>query len=77
MTLLLNADTADQLHSAERIRDYLLIDHEPSPTKEGEPPAYWPASGHLRAENLSACYSQGKSSWILSHDVYVILIAII
>ncbi|KAJ6535432.1 hypothetical protein B0H19DRAFT_1079915 [Mycena capillaripes] len=30
---------------------------EPPSTAEGNPPAYWPASGDLRVENLSARYS--------------------
>ncbi|KAK7025989.1 hypothetical protein VNI00_015819 [Paramarasmius palmivorus] len=44
-------------NSLERIEGYLNIEQEPSPTKRNEPPAYWPASGDLRAENLSARYS--------------------
>lgn len=31
---------------------------EPKPSESGKPPAYWPASGSLRIENLSARYSQ-------------------
>lgn len=46
--------------SAERIHDFLLIDQEPMPSNEGKPPAYWPASGSLKAENLSARYSNGE-----------------
>ncbi|KZT60636.1 hypothetical protein CALCODRAFT_492173 [Calocera cornea HHB12733] len=45
-------------NSLERIRDYLVIDHEPTPTEKGKPPAYWPASGNLKVENLSAKYSK-------------------
>ncbi|CDO74329.1 hypothetical protein BN946_scf184850.g1 [Trametes cinnabarina] len=41
-----------------RIRQYLLIEQEPKPTPEGVPPAYWPASGHLEVEKLSARYSE-------------------
>ncbi len=33
------------------------IDHEPPPKEDGKPPAYWPSSGELRVENLSARYS--------------------
>jgi len=33
------------------------IEQEPKPTKDGKPPAYWPASGTLRVENLCARYS--------------------
>lgn len=40
--------------------DYLRIDHEPEPSENGKPPAYWPSSGELRAEKLSARYSDGK-----------------
>ncbi|KAJ3819299.1 hypothetical protein F5880DRAFT_1595008 [Lentinula raphanica] len=41
----------------ERIQHYTTIEQEPQPTSEAEPPAYWPASGHLRVEKLSARYS--------------------
>ncbi|KAI9509765.1 hypothetical protein F5148DRAFT_1275094 [Russula earlei] len=41
----------------ERILSYINIDQEPRPTKQGIPPAYWPASGDLRVEQLSARYS--------------------
>ncbi|TFK33331.1 hypothetical protein BDQ12DRAFT_700806 [Crucibulum laeve] len=41
----------------ERIRNYLKIEQEPKPKQEGVPPAYWPSSGSLRVENLSAKYS--------------------
>ncbi|TFK76748.1 P-loop containing nucleoside triphosphate hydrolase protein [Pluteus cervinus] len=43
--------------SLERISGYLEADQEPRPTSQGVPPAYWPASGELRVENLSARYS--------------------
>lgn len=43
--------------SLERIVQYLGIEQEPKPTQSGVPPAYWPASGEIRAENLSAKYS--------------------
>ncbi|KAJ6466832.1 multidrug resistance-associated ABC transporter [Mycena sanguinolenta] len=46
-----------QSNSLERIQRYLTIEQEPAPTKEGTPPAYWPSSGALRVENLSAQYS--------------------
>ncbi|KAI0711040.1 P-loop containing nucleoside triphosphate hydrolase protein [Cerioporus squamosus] len=48
-----------EVHSAslERVEQYLHIEHEPAPTPAGIPPAYWPASGSLRVENLSARYS--------------------
>ncbi|KAH7905305.1 P-loop containing nucleoside triphosphate hydrolase protein [Hygrophoropsis aurantiaca] len=43
--------------SLERIDGYIKIEQEPKPTEDGQPPAYWPASGELRVENLSARYS--------------------
>ncbi|KAL0569937.1 hypothetical protein V5O48_012021, partial [Marasmius crinis-equi] len=46
-----------QGNSIERIQEYLEIEQEPKPTASGEPPAYWPASGKLRVEDLSASYS--------------------
>lgn len=45
------------LHSLERIQGYLDIEHEPEAKEEGKPPAYWPASGRLLVEGLSARYS--------------------
>ncbi|KAH9480784.1 ATP-binding cassette transporter abc4 [Psilocybe cubensis] len=47
-----------QSNSLERIQDYIDIDHEPSPTPQGKPPAAWPTSGEIVVENLSARYSQ-------------------
>lgn len=41
----------------ERIQEYANIEQEPKPTPEGVPPAYWPASGELVVENLTAKYS--------------------
>ena len=35
----------------------MTIEQEPKPTASGEPPSYWPASGELKVENLSAKYS--------------------
>ncbi|KZS93246.1 P-loop containing nucleoside triphosphate hydrolase protein [Sistotremastrum niveocremeum HHB9708] len=46
-----------QGNSLERIQDYIDIDQEPKATPEGKPPAYWPSSGEIRVENLSARYS--------------------
>ena len=46
-------------YSLERIQAYTTIEQEPKPAIEGIPPAYWPASGDIRAENLSASYSKG------------------
>ncbi|KAF5370320.1 hypothetical protein D9758_006919 [Tetrapyrgos nigripes] len=46
-----------QTNSLERIDHYLKIEHEVESTENGQPPAYWPASGDLRVEKLSAKYS--------------------
>ncbi|KIK71390.1 hypothetical protein GYMLUDRAFT_254610 [Collybiopsis luxurians FD-317 M1] len=46
-----------QGNSLERIQGYTIIEQEPKPTAEGVPPAYWPASGELRVDKLSARYS--------------------
>lgn len=51
--------------SLERIQQYLRIEHEPKNTPEGVPPAYWPASGNLSVEKLSARYSEVQSSMLL------------
>ncbi|KII86381.1 hypothetical protein PLICRDRAFT_56093 [Plicaturopsis crispa FD-325 SS-3] len=53
--------------SLERIQGYLTIEQEPKPTKAGIPPAYWPASGDLRAEKLSARYTLGGPRVL--HDI--------
>jgi hypothetical protein len=44
--------------SLERIKHYLFAEKEAPPTERGEAPAYWPASGTLSVEKLSARYSQ-------------------
>ncbi|KAF5336910.1 hypothetical protein D9611_003444 [Ephemerocybe angulata] len=44
-------------NSLERIEKYIEIEQEPKATKDGEPPAYWPSSGNLHVEGLSARYS--------------------
>ncbi|KAH9028058.1 hypothetical protein EDB83DRAFT_1910018 [Lactarius deliciosus] len=44
-------------NSLERIHSYINAEQEPKPTEQGIPPAYWPASGDLRVEKLSARYS--------------------
>ena len=41
----------------ERIQGYVDIEQEPKATPDGVPPAYWPASGEVVVENLSAKYS--------------------
>ena len=45
------------LSSVERIQQYLEIDHEAPNVEDGVPPAYWPSSGDLRVDNLTARYS--------------------
>ncbi|KAI5825519.1 hypothetical protein K523DRAFT_323377 [Schizophyllum commune Tattone D] len=45
-------------NSLERIGHYLNIEQEPKATEDGKPPAYWPASGSLKVENLCAQYSK-------------------
>lgn len=44
-------------NSLERIQQYVSIEQEPKPTQDGLPPAYWPSSGDLKVEKLSARYS--------------------
>ncbi|KAJ7501621.1 hypothetical protein B0H11DRAFT_2275231 [Mycena galericulata] len=46
-----------QGNSLERIARYVSIEQEPKPVPSGIPPAYWPASGKLSVEKLSARYS--------------------
>ncbi|KAI0824512.1 P-loop containing nucleoside triphosphate hydrolase protein [Trametes gibbosa] len=54
-------------NSLERIQQYLLIEQEPKNTPEGVPPAYWPASGRLEVEKLSARYSENGPEVL--HDI--------
>ncbi|EKM58631.1 uncharacterized protein PHACADRAFT_90147 [Phanerochaete carnosa HHB-10118-sp] len=51
----------------ERIQQYLTIEQEPTPTDSGLPPAFWPVSGTLRVENLSARYSEDGPKVL--HDI--------
>ncbi|KAI0638608.1 multidrug resistance-associated ABC transporter [Trametes polyzona] len=44
-------------NSLERIQQYVTIEQEPKATTDGIPPAYWPASGSLKVEKLSARYT--------------------
>ncbi|PIL37563.1 ATP-binding cassette transporter [Ganoderma sinense ZZ0214-1] len=44
-------------NSLERVQQYVMIEQEAPSTNTGVPPAYWPASGSLRVEKLSARYS--------------------
>ncbi|KAI5991472.1 hypothetical protein EDD15DRAFT_2275310 [Pisolithus albus] len=43
--------------SVERINSYINVEQEPKPSEGGQPPAYWPTSGDLAVERLSARYS--------------------
>jgi ABC-type multidrug transport system fused ATPase/permease subunit len=54
-------------NSLERINQYLNNEKELSSLETGAPPAYWPASGTLRVENLSARYSADGPKVL--HDV--------
>ncbi|KAJ7101009.1 hypothetical protein C8R43DRAFT_1141277 [Mycena crocata] len=56
-----------QGNSLERIRGYVSIEQEPKPTADGVPPAYWPASGKLSVEKLSAKYSNDGPKVL--HDI--------
>lgn len=53
--------------SLERIEQYTTIEQEPKPTESGQPPAYWPASGSLVVERLSAKYSEDGPEVL--HDI--------
>ncbi|KAI0832850.1 multidrug resistance-associated ABC transporter [Trametes gibbosa] len=44
-------------NSLERIQQYVTIEQEAKSTVDGVPPAYWPASGSLSVEKLSARYT--------------------
>ncbi|KAF8199798.1 P-loop containing nucleoside triphosphate hydrolase protein [Mycena galopus ATCC 62051] len=56
-----------QANSLERIESYLTIEQEPKPNPAGIPPAYWPASGNLSVDSLSAKYSQDGPEVL--HDI--------
>ena len=55
--------------SLERMNAYINIEQEQKPTKKGIPPAYWPASGDLRVEQLSARYSLVREGLSLSFQI--------
>ncbi|KDQ10123.1 hypothetical protein BOTBODRAFT_36553 [Botryobasidium botryosum FD-172 SS1] len=46
-----------QGNSLERIQDCITIEQEPKASEIGKPPSYWPASGFLEVECLSARYT--------------------
>jgi ABC-type multidrug transport system fused ATPase/permease subunit len=54
-------------NSLERIQDYVSIEQEAKPSADGVPPAYWPASGDVRVENLSASYTPDGTKVL--HDI--------
>ncbi|KIK53742.1 hypothetical protein GYMLUDRAFT_178425, partial [Collybiopsis luxurians FD-317 M1] len=54
---IININMLEGQSILERIYAYVQIEQEAKPTEQGKPPAYWPASGELRIENLSARYS--------------------
>ncbi|KAJ7045853.1 hypothetical protein C8F04DRAFT_1066426 [Mycena alexandri] len=56
-----------QGNSLERIQQYIEIEKEQEPTASGVPPAYWPASGSLSVDKLSAKYSADGSTVL--HDI--------
>ncbi|KAJ7293178.1 hypothetical protein C8J57DRAFT_1703993 [Mycena rebaudengoi] len=56
-----------QGNSLERIQGYVTIEQEPRPTGVGIPPAYWPASGKLSVDKLSAKYSADGPNVL--HDI--------
>ncbi|KAJ6555137.1 hypothetical protein DFH09DRAFT_573964 [Mycena vulgaris] len=56
-----------QGNSLERIQGYINVEHEKPATETGKPPAYWPASGELQVDHLSARYSQDGPEVL--HDI--------
>src|SRR5579863_7353567 len=60
--------------SLERMNAYINIEQEQKPTKKGIPPAYWPASGDLRVERLSARYSLVREGLSLSLQISYVVI---
>lgn len=55
--------------SLERINQYLHIEQEPKPTIAGRGAAYWPSSGDIQVEHLSARYSEASSYLLQSQQV--------
>ncbi|KAG8882444.1 hypothetical protein FRB97_008260 [Tulasnella sp. 331] len=56
-----------QGNSLERIKGYVEIEQEPKAKEAGKPPAFWPSSGSIRVEGLSARYSNDGPDVL--HDV--------
>jgi ABC-type multidrug transport system fused ATPase/permease subunit len=51
----------------EHIQDYINIEHKLKSTIGRIPPAFWPTSGKVKVENLSARYSADGP--IVLHDI--------
>ncbi|KAF5384757.1 hypothetical protein D9757_006267 [Collybiopsis confluens] len=56
-----------EIGNLERVQGYINIEQEPKPSASGVPPAYWPASGELRVDKLSARYSSDGPKVL--HDI--------
>ncbi|KIK54607.1 hypothetical protein GYMLUDRAFT_48525 [Collybiopsis luxurians FD-317 M1] len=56
-SFVLQFNVLEARSTLERIESYLTIEQEAKPSAAGNPPAYWPSSGDLRVERLSARYS--------------------
>ncbi|KAJ3743110.1 P-loop containing nucleoside triphosphate hydrolase protein [Lentinula detonsa] len=54
---MLEAHSKLFLLTLERVASFLQIEQEPKSTTQGQPPAYWPATGELYVKNLCASYS--------------------
>ncbi|KAJ6619498.1 P-loop containing nucleoside triphosphate hydrolase protein [Mycena sp. CBHHK59/15] len=54
-------------NNLERVLEFIEIEQEACSTNAGVPPAYWPASGEIRVENLSAKYSDDGPEVL--HDI--------
>lgn len=52
----------------------MRIDQEPLPVESGKPPAYWPSSGNLRVEKLSASYSDGEKTSFCLEGQYMLIV---
>ncbi|KAG9310261.1 P-loop containing nucleoside triphosphate hydrolase protein [Chiua virens] len=55
----------------ERIASYMDVEQETERTSKTSPPAYWPASGDLRVENLSARYSSDAPNALHSLSFHI------
>lgn len=60
---------ADPGNSLERIKEYVEIEQEPQATEVGKAPAYWPSSGSIRVEGLSAKYSDSADGPEVLHNL--------